>query len=189
VRIRSPTFALLIAAPLMTTRVHAQAQVAVGGGIVVPDTRSSSWPTQGADAFVRLQSRSSPFLLEGSVLGLPKEQVAFVEGPCAPPPGPCSGGAAPFTGPVTVVTLSPGIRATESRSGASLSYWIGPSVSWLPDRAPGDASTSLGFRGGFTLRLGSAGAGGFLISADYLRLLGTSNGPRWFMPLTVGVQL
>ncbi|HWZ29156.1 MAG TPA: hypothetical protein VNX15_11365 [Gemmatimonadales bacterium] len=154
--------------------------VSIGAGLMATDHGPGG---AGISAYLRLGFARLPLLLDASVMNAPGgAPIATVV--C---PGGCRPGTSPYTGPTTALALAPAFQFTEGGPRASLLYRLGPSVSWLPDRAPGSTSVAGGYRVGVSLRLGERNTG-LLISGDYYRLLRGETAPQWFLPITIGWQ-
>lgn len=179
------TFALLLAVLPMVGTLHAQdrpVSLAAGGGLLFADHGSSTiLRSRGISAYLRLSWRRVPLLLDASIQNVP-ESRAIPWGPCPPPPAACGSG---FDGPTTALTLAPAIQATQRVAVAAWLFRLGPSVTWLVNRAPNSDPLAAGLRAGISVRNGQQS--GLLISADYFRLF-RSGPPAWFFPITVGWQ-
>ena len=181
------TFRLLVGTLPMVGALQAQhrpVSLAAGAGLLFADHGAATiLRSKGVTAYLRLSLRSVPLLLDASILTvLRNNDVLF--GPCPPPPGACG---STFVGPTTALTLSPAIQATQRVPGAAWLFRVGPSVSWLPDRAQGSDPLAPGLRAGISIRNGH-GQSGLLISVDYFRLYRAGTPPTWFIPVTIGWQ-
>ena len=178
------TFALLLASIPLAGALQAQQRpvsLAAGGGLLFADQGSSTLRSRGVAAYLRLSWRRFPLILDASLQNVSR-RADFVFAPCPSPPAAC--GSA-FFGPTTALTLSPAIQATQRVPVAAWLFRLGPSVSWLADRAEGSHPLAAGVRAGVSVRNGQQS--GLLISADYFRLFRTEP-PAWFFPITIGWQ-
>lgn len=155
--------------------------VAIGGGLLAADHSPGG---AGINLFVRVGWPRLPLVVDASFENTPGQVLVAVL--CKPGAINC-GGFSNYSGEITALTFAPAIQFTERGRKAALLYRVGPSVHWLTDRQPGSASAAGGYRAGLSLRLGE-GNSGFLISADYYRLLRGNTAPRWFLPITIGWQ-
>jgi hypothetical protein len=175
---------LLLGAWSMGGALYAQnrpVSLAAGGGLLFADDGSTMLHSRGITGFVRLSWRRFPLILDASVQNVPGNR-GIVFGPCPPSPAACG---SDFTGPTTALTLAPAIQATQRVPVAAWLFRLGPSVSWLADRAEGSHPLAAGVRAGVSVRNGQQS--GLLISADYFRLF-RNEPPAWFFPITIGWQ-
>ena len=181
------SFRLLVGALPMVSALQAQhrpVSLAAGAGLLFADHGASTiLRSKGIAAYLRVDLPHVPLLLDASIVTvLRNNDIVF--GPCPPAPAACS---STFVGPTTALTVSPSIQATERVPGAAWLFRFGPSVSWLPDRAPGSDPLAPGLRVGISVRHGH-GVSGLLMSVDYFRLFRAGTPPTWFIPVTIGWQ-
>jgi hypothetical protein len=179
------SFTPLLGALSLVGALHAQQRpisLAAGGGLLFADNGSAMLHSRGITGFVRLSWRRFPLILDASVHNVPRNR-GIVFGPCPPSPAACG---SDFTGPTTALTLAPAIQATQRVPVAAWLFRLGPSVSWLADRAQGSHPLAAGLRAGISVRNGQTQSG-LLISVDYFRLF-RSEPPAWFFPVTIGWQ-
>lgn len=158
--------------------------VALGAGRAYTDHRNTSLQDQGFSAFVRVTSMRAPFLLDVSYVHVP--QAPIVAYPC--PSFAPSCGSNQFVGPVSALTLSPAAQMIEHNSWSAMTWRVGPTVSWLPDRQAGTSGAALGARAGASF-LVKWGGPALVLSADYFRMFRGGQAPQWFVPITFGLQL
>lgn len=181
---RLPSFVSLVAVSFLPISASAQSlNLSFGAGRAYTDNRNTLLGDQGFSAFIRVSSQRLPFLMDASYISM--AQVPRVVYPCPSFAPTC--GANQFVGPVRAVTLSPALQIADRHGFVSLQYRLGPSVSWLPDRQANTSAAAFGARVGASLVM-HVGEPALVLSADYLRMFRDGQSPRWFVPLTLGLQ-
>jgi len=174
-------------------RAHAQGaaiHVAIGAGKSFADRGASDELSgSGLAIYGRISGRSArafSAVADFWMISVPVNGD-IVTGPCRPADPSCVGGSLGNQGTRALV-LAPALVAREGYEKVSLLYRLGPTTTWFTSRSADSPPLALGLQAGLSI-LTTRGQRGVLVSIDYLRMFRGSARPRWFVPITVGLQI